>query len=107
MHPGWVRAAALGILGAWFSCVPLGLCPRVLAQPAGHGCCHRQPSSQMSAAPEECWLKSPARTPAGPPPTALAAPVRVAAHSSAFERIGTAPRSRPTVFSPLAIVLRI
>jgi hypothetical protein len=107
MHSGWVRAAALGILGAWFSCVPLGLCPRVLADPAGHGCCHRQPASQMTAAPEECWVKSPARTPSAPPPPALVVSARVAAHASAFEQTGTSPRSRPTAFSPLAIVLRI
>jgi hypothetical protein len=104
---GWARIAALALLVAWLPCLPLGLCMRASAQTSSHGCCARPPAVRMAAAPQECWLQSPAPAPAGPPPSALGRQATLVAYSRPMADAGTLRRLPPTSFSPLAIVLRI
>jgi hypothetical protein len=104
---GWLRAAAVGILVSWLPCVPVGLCVAAPMEMARHQCCPGQTGMKAAAAPQECWLQSPAPLPAGPPPPAAPAAHAAAGHSHPVAHTAIPREAPPAAFSPLAVVLRI
>ena len=103
----WVRAASGAILLSWLPCVPVGVCVAMPSAASAHGCCPRQRTLTVSAAPRECWLQSPVPLPVVPLPSAPGASAPVDFHSHVPTQVAALYTPRPATFSDLAVVLRI
>jgi len=108
-----IRAAAVAALASWISCAPLGLCLRASAEapatatpePARHACCP-QPALGLTAAPEQCAVRSSTPTPAATP-LSLAQPAAMVIRARLEGAALAGPVTPLRAFSPLAVVLRI